>query len=96
MAEQEEAESAARAIGDTDISLLAGHGLFVVGHDLAEAHLRCVAFEQRCRVAYQVEALGAAEPLAPDIQGPLGRAAFPGFWEAMARREIRLDPSLIG
>ncbi len=96
VAEQDEAESAARAIGDTDISLLAGHGLFVVGHDLAEAHLRCVAFEQRCRVAYQVEALGAAEPLAPDIQGPLGRAAFPGFWEAMARREIRLDPSLIG
>jgi len=95
VAEQEQAATAAAAIGSADISLLAGHGLFVVGHDLAEAHLRCVAFEQRCRVAYQVEALGEAEALAPDVQEILGRAPFPGFWEAMARRELRLDPSLI-
>jgi ribulose-5-phosphate 4-epimerase/fuculose-1-phosphate aldolase len=95
VAEQEQAAAAAAAIGHADVSLLAGHGLFVVARDLAEAHLRCVAFEQRCRVAYQVEALGGGEALAPDVQETLGRAPFPGFWEAMARRELRLDPSLV-
>ena len=90
-----EARIAAKAIGDADIALLAGHGLFVTGCDIAEAHLRCVAFEQRCREAYQVEQLGGGIELAPDVRDTLGKAKFDGFWEAMARRELRLDPSLL-
>jgi ribulose-5-phosphate 4-epimerase/fuculose-1-phosphate aldolase len=95
VAEVDHARAAARAIGDADIALLAGHGLFVVGNNVAEAHLRAVAFEQRCREAYQVEALGGGIELAPDVRETLGRAKFDGFWEAMARRELRADPSLL-
>lgn len=89
------ARTAAQAMGDADIALLAGHGLFVLGADLAEAHLRAVAFEQRCRVSYQVESLGGGVELEPAVADVLGRAKFEGFWEAMARRELRLDPSLL-
>ena len=34
VAEQDKAATAAAAIGSTDIALLSGHGLFVVGSDL--------------------------------------------------------------
>lgn len=95
VAELDHARVAARAIGDADIALLGGHGLFVLGADVAQAHLRAVAFEQRCRVSYQAEALGGGPPLGADVLDVLGRASFDGFWEAMARRELRLDPSLL-
>jgi len=95
VAEMHHAREAAAAMGDADIALLAGHGLFVLGLDVAEAHLRAVAFEQRCRVAYQVESLGGGIELEPEVREVLGRAKFDGFWEAMARRELRLDPSLL-
>ena len=95
VADADKARIAAKAIGDADIALLAGHGLFVTGADIAEAHLRCVAFEQRCRESYQVEYLGGGIELAPDVLETLGKAKFDGFWEAMARRELRLDPSLM-
>jgi ribulose-5-phosphate 4-epimerase/fuculose-1-phosphate aldolase len=95
VAETDHARAAAKAIGDADIALLAGHGVFVVGDDVPQVHLRAVAFEQRCREAYGVESLGGGTELAPDAQEALGRARFDGFWEAMARRELRLDPSLL-
>jgi ribulose-5-phosphate 4-epimerase/fuculose-1-phosphate aldolase len=95
VADTDKARIAAKAIGDADIALLAGHGLFVIGSDLPEVHLRCVAFEQRCREAYQVETLGGGIELAPDVRETLGKAKFDGFWEAMARRELRADPSLM-
>jgi ribulose-5-phosphate 4-epimerase/fuculose-1-phosphate aldolase len=83
-------------MGDADIALLAGHGLFVLGDDLARAHLRAVCFEHRCRQAYQVEVLGGGPSLDGEVAEVLGRAAFDGFWEAMARQELRRDPSLLG
>lgn len=95
VAEMSHARTAAAAMGDADIALLAGHGLFVLGADVQEAHLRAVAFEQRCRVSYQVEALGGGVALDPEVLDVLGRAKFDGFWEAMARRELRRDPSLL-
>ena len=95
VADMAHARTAVEAMGDADIALLGGHGLFVLADDIAQAHLRAVAFEQRCRIAYQVESLGGGVALAPDVLDVLGRAPFPGFWEAMARRELRLDPTLI-
>jgi ribulose-5-phosphate 4-epimerase/fuculose-1-phosphate aldolase len=89
------ARSVVDAMGDADVALLGGHGLFVLGRDLRQAHLRAVAFEQRCRVAFQTEALGGGRPLPADIQAVVGGAEFDGFWEAMARRELRADPSLL-
>ena len=54
-----------------------------------------MAFEQRCHEAYQVEHLGGGIELEPDVLDTLGKAKFDGFWEAMARHELRLDPSLM-
>jgi ribulose-5-phosphate 4-epimerase/fuculose-1-phosphate aldolase len=95
VANMDHARAAAAALGDADIALLGGHGLFVLGQDIPQAHLRAVAFEQRCRVGYQVESLGGGIELDPDVLDVLGRAEFPGFWEAMARRELRIDPALL-
>ncbi len=89
------ARMAVADMGDADIALLAGHGLFVLGDDLARAHLRAVCFEHRCRQAFQVEALGGGPALDEEVAAVLGAAAFDGFWEAMARKELRRDPTLL-
>ncbi len=92
--------SAARAIaamGDADLALLANHGVFVLGGSVRAVHQRAVALEQRCRHAWHVEALGGGrelpEPARSFFAGTDGEG-FIGFWEAMARRELRLDPTL--
>lgn len=89
------ARAAVTAMGDADIALLAGHGLFIVGPDLRRAHLRAVSFLERCHRAALVEGLGGARELRLDIADWLGAAEFDGFWEAMARREIRRNPSIL-
>jgi ribulose-5-phosphate 4-epimerase/fuculose-1-phosphate aldolase len=92
----EAAEAAIAALGDADIGLLAGHGVLILGDDLRRAHLRAVAFAERCHRAALVEGLGGAVPLRPDIDRTIGLDPFNGFWEALARRELRADPSLLG
>jgi ribulose-5-phosphate 4-epimerase/fuculose-1-phosphate aldolase len=87
------AAQAVARMGDADIALLAGHGVMVLGDSIRQAHQRSVAFEQRCAHAWFAEAAGGGVPIPPAVQDVLGRAAFPGFWEAMARRELRRDPS---
>ena len=91
--------SAARAVaamGSADMALLANHGVFVTAGSVRAAHQRAVALEYRSRRAWQVEALGA-RPRAPR-PGPASffrssdGEGFLGFFEAMARRELRLDP----
>lgn len=93
--------SAARAVaamGHADLALLANHGVFVLAGSVRAAHQRAVALEQRCRHAWQVEALGGGrelpEPARSLFAGSDGEG-FIGFWEAMARRELRLDPTLL-
>jgi hypothetical protein len=63
-------------------------------------HQRAVALEQRCQRAWHVRvAGGAVETPLPDWF--LARVArsdgtrFAGFWEAMARAELRADPTLL-
>jgi len=86
--------TAARALGDAKWALLANHGALVVGRDLRQAHLRAITLEWRSRRAYEIELAGGGVPLdeariaaiaLPDANG------FPFLWEAMARRELRLD-----
>jgi len=93
-----EADSAVKAMGDADIALLANHGVFVLASSIRAAHQRAVAFEQRCRHAYMVEGLGGGRAL-PEPTRSRMRASdgnrFIGFWEAMARRELDLDPTLL-
>jgi ribulose-5-phosphate 4-epimerase/fuculose-1-phosphate aldolase len=95
VAAEEAAGNAVKAMGDADIALLAGHGVFILGPDLPRAHLRAVSFAERCHRAALVEGLGGAKELAPEVSEMLGTAEFEGFWEAMARKELRRDPSVL-
>ncbi len=94
-------DSAAKAVasmGSADMALLANHGVFVTAGSIRAAHQRAVALEYRSRRAWQVEALGGGREL-PDPARSFFRASdgegFIGFFEAMARQEIRLDPALL-
>lgn len=90
--------SAAEALGDAKWALLANHGSLVVGRDLRQAHLRVVTLEWRCRRAYEVKLAGGGRPLADEVVERLAIAdanGFPFLWEAMARRELRNDPSVL-
>ncbi len=92
------AAKAVLAMGDADLALLASHGVFVLAGSIRAAHQRAVALEQRCRHAWYVSALGGGRPLPEPARsfflGTDGEG-FIGFWEAMARRELRLDPTLL-
>ncbi len=93
----DDADNARRAVdgmGDADIALLAGHGLFVLGDSVREVHQRAVAFEQRSYHAWFVEYSGGHTQIPGAVRDMLGRAEFFGFWEAMARRELLADPAL--
>lgn len=90
--------AAAQALGDAKWALLANHGSLVVGKDLRQAHLRAITLEWRSKRAYEVEAAGGGVPLAEDqIPGVALPDAngFPFLWEAMARRELREDPTVL-
>ncbi len=95
-----EAEAAADALGEAKWAILKNHGVFVVARDVRQAHLRAITLEHRCRLAWQVETLGEGQPITDpetlriaQMSDDLG---FPFLWEAMARREIRLDPKVLG
>ncbi len=98
MNDPEAAARAVRAMGDAELALLANHGAFVLGGSIRAAHQRAVALEQRCRNAWYVEAIGGGREL-PDPARSFFAASdgegFIGFWEAMARRELRLDPGFL-
>jgi L-ribulose-5-phosphate 4-epimerase len=93
------AQRAVKAMGDADIALLANHGVFVLGGSIRAAHQRSVAIEQRCRHAWLTEVAGGGRPLPEAARALFGRSngeGFIGFWEAMARAELRRDPGLLG
>lgn len=96
--ESSAAAAAVTAMGDADIALLANHGVFVLGRDVRAVHQRAVALEQRARGAWRVEAVGGGHLLPDESQAFFGASdgtTFHGFWEAMARRELRRDPTLL-
>ena len=95
------ARGAVAAMGDADLALLAGHGVFVLGRSARAIHQRAVALEQRCQRAWHIRAAGGR------LDSPLPQAwrdrmvagdgeGFAGFWEAMVRQELRADPTLLG
>lgn len=92
------ARRAVEAMGDADIALLANHGVFILAGSIRAAHQRAVAMEQRCRNAWLAESAGGGRPLPEAARTYLGRSngeGFIGFWEAMARSELRRDPALL-
>ena len=95
-----EAEAAATALGNEKWAILKNHGVFVVGKDIRQAHLRAVTLEHRCRLAWHVEAIGTGQPIVDPATLRVAQMSddlgFPFLWEAMARKEIRLDPQVLG
>lgn len=94
------ARSAVTKMGDAELALLAGHGVFVLGSTARAVHQRAVALEQRCQRAWHVLAAGGplASPVAPWWSDRIVRSdgnGFVGFWEAMARQELLADPTLL-
>jgi ribulose-5-phosphate 4-epimerase/fuculose-1-phosphate aldolase len=97
--EWEAAEKVAAAMGDAPAALLAHHGVFVAGRTIREAYIRCMALEWRCRNAWMVEAIDHPEPMPPAnreaLAGRINAIGYRSLWEAMVRREVRLDPSVL-
>jgi L-fuculose-phosphate aldolase len=101
----EDARACVQALGDARCALLANHGVLVVGRDIAQAHHRSVVLEWRCRQAWHVEALRGPDggpggvTIRPEVferfAKPFDRVSFSGLFEAMARRELRSDPTIL-
>jgi hypothetical protein len=79
----------------------APRGVVVVrGGTVRSVHERAVAFEARCKHAWMIRAAG--RPLESVLPAAFRAAreqldgnGFAGFWEAMARQELRADPSFL-
>jgi L-fuculose-phosphate aldolase len=93
------ARAAVAAMGDANIALLANHGVFVVASSIEQAYLRAMSFEWRCRQAWFLRAAGGGVPMDPQVAANYGAysltSGFPAMFEAMARRELRRDPTLL-
>jgi ribulose-5-phosphate 4-epimerase/fuculose-1-phosphate aldolase len=97
--DEHSARAAAAALGDAAAGLLANHGVIVVGHSIRHAHVRAMALEWRCRIAWHVEALGGGVPFPAGPAAAMARLqdeiSHPNLFEAMVRRELRADPTLL-
>lgn len=90
--------TAAEALGNHKWALLANHGSLVVAENLRQAHLRVATLEWRSKRAWEVRLGGGAEPMADELVESLSlpdQNGFPWLWEAMARRELRNDPTIL-
>ena len=89
----------AEQVGDANVALLANHGVLVVGAGAPQVLTLAIALEIRCRNAWHVEAIGGGVPVKAEVESffsdALSKTGFPGLWEALARRELREDPSVL-
>lgn len=97
--DRQNARAAVEAVGDANVALLANHGVLVAGRDIEQAYLRAMAFEWRCRQAWHVEAAGGGRPMLPEVAAAYGgffnQHNYIGLFPAMARRELRRDPTVL-
>lgn len=94
------ARNAVLAMGDAEMALLAGHGVFVLGSTVRAVFQRAVALEQRCEHAWYVRAAnGRRESPLPESwlarQGASDGNGFIGFFEVAVRQVLREDPTLL-
>ena len=94
-----QAEAAVEALGRAPMALLANHGVLVVGDSIRQAHLRSITLEWRSRQAWHVEAAGGGVPIDAATADAFGARVdtkgFTGLLEAMMRRELRRDPTVL-
>jgi ribulose-5-phosphate 4-epimerase/fuculose-1-phosphate aldolase len=90
------AAALARAYGDADMAILAGHGTLVTASSAALALLRAICFEHRARKAYEVQAMGLeGKPLRPEFAASAAASANVHADLLMvhyARRLLERDP----
>ncbi len=95
----ENARACVAALGDARMALLANHGVLIVGNDIAQAHHRAVVLEWRCRQAWHIEAVGGGIEMRDEVFKRFSKnfdfVSFPGLFDAMARRELRADPTIL-
>lgn len=97
--EWDAAEKVAAAMGDAPAALLAHHGVFVAARSINEAYIRCMALEWRCRNAWMTEALGPTAPMPREqsdvLANRINSVGYRALWEAMVRRAVRRDPTVL-
>ena len=93
------AREVVNTMGTADVALLANHGVLIAAKDIDQAYLRSISFEWRSRQSWHIEALGGGQQMDTAVVkafgGNFNNATFPGLFPAMARREIRRDPSVL-
>lgn len=90
----------AEAFGDADMAVLAHHGVLIVGEDLDMVLGRALAFEWRCRRAYEVLSMGIADPAPMPAEAAAGIAKYAHEFgeillEVYGRRVVAGDPSVL-
>lgn len=99
VADAEEARDVVESLGKGKAAFLAHHGVLVVGDTINQVYARCMSLEWRSRIAYHVRVAGGAAAMPAEASQKLARGVdrrgYPGLWEAMARREIQLDPRVL-
>jgi ribulose-5-phosphate 4-epimerase/fuculose-1-phosphate aldolase len=96
------AAALAQRLGRAEVALLENHGVLVVGDSIDRVLWRAYVLERRCVMAWRVEAIGGGVAMPPkyvdinkDVLVSGFGGVFPGFFDYLARREIRLDPGVL-
>ncbi|NRA35556.1 MAG: class II aldolase/adducin family protein [Polyangiaceae bacterium] len=99
VADPDNATKAVAGIGDAKVALLANHGVFITGESIRQAYQRATTLEWRSKQAWHIDAVGGGIPVEKETADFFGKlldmVCFPGLWEAMVRRELRADPTVL-
>jgi ribulose-5-phosphate 4-epimerase/fuculose-1-phosphate aldolase len=96
------ADQVAIAMRDAEVALLENHGVLIVADSIERALWRAYVLERSCRTAWRVEAMGGGHPLSEQAVSINRRildesfgGLFPGFFDYLARQELRLDAGVL-
>lgn len=94
------ATAAIRGVGDSDVALLGGHGVLVLGSTARAVYLRAVSLEIRSKNAWMARVAGGPEKTSlpdwwVDRQSRSDGNGYHGFWEAAVRSALRAEPALL-
>lgn len=93
------AKAIVEVMGDANVGLLQNHGVVILADNIHQAYLRAIAFEWRCEQAWRIAAAGGGRPMNPAAAENYGdffnTKNFRGLFEAMVRKQLRRDPSVL-